>query len=120
MTILQFQRIENQFSYKLYDNSFSYLFLTILQQGLQDFLPQLVDQMASTSLASDLKPATITYDVITEEDVEKVLKLLKNTFFKARNNSRVAAASLERCFIFPGLLFQILNALSKQFYIGKH
>lgn len=51
-------------------------------QGFQDFLPQLVDQMAATTL-QDHKPETITYDVIREKDVEQVMNLLKKTFFKA-------------------------------------
>lgn len=51
-------------------------------QGFSDFLPQLVDQMASASLEPDTKDQKLSYEVIRVEDTEQVLKLLKNTFFQ--------------------------------------
>lgn len=51
-------------------------------QGFQDYLPQLVDQMAAASIAPEVKDQKITYEIIRKEDSEQVLKLLKRTFFK--------------------------------------
>lgn len=40
--------------------------------------------MAAATIEPEVKDETITYEVIREEDAEKVLKLLKNTFFKVK------------------------------------
>lgn len=61
-------------------------------------LPQLVDQMAATSLEPEQK---ITYDIIREEDSEQVLQLLKNTFFKVSTSWLVAREkNLSRVWLF--------------------
>lgn len=53
------------------------------RQGFQEYLPQLVNQMAAAKLEEDQK---ISYDVILEEDTADVLRLLKNTFFKVKSS----------------------------------
>jgi uncharacterized protein YndB with AHSA1/START domain len=57
-------------------------------QGLSDILPiqQLVNQMAAVTID---KEHQITYDVITENDTEQVLSLLKATFFKVNGGKSI-------------------------------
>ncbi|CRK93822.1 CLUMA_CG007349, isoform A [Clunio marinus] len=44
--------------------------------------PKLVDKMAAAKLSESAIESKITYDLITEDDKEQVLKLLKATFFQ--------------------------------------
>lgn len=63
--------------------------LLFFSQGFSEFLPQLVDQMASVSLEPDTKNQLISYEVVRDEDTEQVLKLLRNTFFKVCEISKI-------------------------------
>lgn len=63
-------------------NFINFDFKFYFSQGFQDYLPQLVDQMAAASIAPEVKDQKITYEIIRKEDSEQVLKLLKRTFFK--------------------------------------
>lgn len=58
--------------------------------------------MAASTLEPDIKDQKISYEVIREEDVEQVLKLLKKTFFKV--NIFLFSVILGVCFVsFPFL-----------------
>lgn len=71
--------------------------------------------MAATTIGPDVKDEPISYEVIREEDVEQVLKLLKNTFFKV--NILLLSHHQESCQLFdfpptfPFLFRNLLNVL---------
>lgn len=77
--------------------------MILFQQGFTEFLPQLVDQMASASLEPDTKDQKISYEVIRVEDGAEVVKLLKETFFKVRERK----LDLFAVFIAEGLIFHL-------------
>lgn len=83
-----FYLVSQMFNRNLYTLAMLYLlkhFYIFSYKGFQEFLPQLVDQMASSTLKLDVKDQNISYEVIRVEDEIEVLRLLRATFFKVNS-----------------------------------
>lgn len=67
-------------------------------------MPQLVDQMATSTLEADEKNLGISYEVIRVEDEIEVLRLLKATFFKVKSSSVQQGELVVAIFIYVRIL----------------
>lgn len=79
-------------------------------QNFSEFLPKLVDQMASATTERAFHDQKLAYDLINAEDSEEVLSLLRRTFFKVSWNLGLLCMQILKLNHFEGWTVKLLRS----------